>query len=74
MTPRRLPRMQSMTPADAAVRRRHSRAFLDVADLVLDDRSDTANASVAGSLAVMAAIAASDALCGHALGAEAARR
>lgn len=68
MSPRGVPRLEPMTTADAKVRARHARAFLDVADLVVADDTDLAQPSVAGSLAVMAAIAASDAICGISLG------
>lgn len=63
-----MPRMEPMTRADARVRARHGRAFLDVAELVVADDTDMAQPSVAGSLAVMAAIAASDAICGISFG------
>lgn len=55
-------------PAQAAARLEHARAFLDVAELVGDQDDDLATPNVAASLAVLAGIAASDAVCCIALG------
>jgi hypothetical protein len=50
------------------MRRQQARAFLDVADLVLDEPSESAQPHVAAALSVLAGIAASDAICGLRLG------
>lgn len=55
-------RTRSCTPAQARMRRDQARAFLDVAEMVLSD--DRREAHVAAALAVLAAIAAADAICG----------
>lgn len=52
------------TPAQARERRNQARAFLDVADMVLDESASRHEAQVAAALAVLAAIAAADAICG----------
>ena len=51
-----------MHPRAARMRRDQARAFLDVAEMVLSD--DRREAHVAAALAVLAAIAAADAICG----------
>lgn len=56
--------MQAMTPADVRARREAAHKFLEVAGLVPLDE-DASYPAVAGSLAVLAGIAASDAICGH---------
>lgn len=53
---------------EAKTRRQQARAFLDVADLVLDEVPESAQPHVAAALAVLAAIAATDAICGLTLG------
>ena len=59
-------RTRPATPEDARVRFRAAGAYLDVADLVLDD--DRAEMpGVAAALAVLAGIAASDAICARRL-------
>jgi hypothetical protein len=70
MTPRAAGRTATCNRADAAVRLRHAESFLVVADLVLEQSDDPmlALTSVAGSLAVLAGIAAADAGCCAALG------
>lgn len=64
-----------MTPADVANRARHARGFLSAAELVdefaAEAEIDSAT-TVIGSLAVLAGIAASDAICGMNLGRRAA--
>lgn len=49
--------------ADARVRLRQAEALVLVAEICLDDESDVATPGVAAALAVLAAIAASDAAC-----------
>ncbi len=56
------------TPAEAGIRRQQAREFLNVADLVLTERAPRAEAHVAAALAVLGAIAATDAICGLRLG------
>jgi hypothetical protein len=68
VSPRHGTRTVSCTPAQARARREHARAFLDVADTVLDQAPETAQPHVAAALAVLAAIAATDAICGLSLG------
>jgi len=58
--------MRVMTKADARHRAAVARRYLEVAELVVGE--DPADRRVAAGLAVLAAIAASDALCGAALG------
>ena len=66
MTPRRSGRVVACTPAECRARRDQARAFLDVAELVLTE--DRREAHVAAALAVLAGIAAADAICGLSLG------
>jgi HEPN domain len=64
------PRVRPCEPAQAASRLARAREFLDVAELVVDERDEDASpvyASAAASLAVLAGIAASDAACCKAL-------
>ncbi|MBT2517669.1 hypothetical protein J7E29_09515 [Streptomyces sp. ISL-90] len=64
-----------MTRAESATRQRHAHAFLDAADLVLDLGDDAGIPDIGntvGSLAVLAGIAAGDAICGATLGRRAA--
>ncbi|MEO8095889.1 MAG: hypothetical protein ABI632_13295 [Pseudolysinimonas sp.] len=60
-----------MSAEQVRVRRRHAESYLAAADLVVD-LSDDADidtvANVVGSLAVLAGIAATDSICGRALG------
>lgn len=68
-------RIQRMTAADAATRASHARAFMAAAELVdslADDAGIESKANLLGSLAVLAGIAASDAICGASLGERAA--
>jgi hypothetical protein len=52
------------TPAEARDRRGQARAFIDVAEMVLTESASRHEAHVAAALAVLAAIAAADAICG----------
>lgn len=61
-------RTAGCTPADARSRLQQAEAFLEAADLVLSDDTDTATPGVAAALAVLAGIAASDAACCAKLG------
>jgi hypothetical protein len=56
-------RTVSCTPADGRSRTRTARAYLEVADLVLGERDRDEYLNVAAGLAVLAGIAASDAVC-----------
>jgi hypothetical protein len=66
MSPRPSGRVVVCTPAECRARRDQARAFLEVADLVLTE--DRREAHVAAALAVLAGIAAADAICGLRLG------
>ncbi len=66
MTPRHSGRVVVCTPAECRARREQARAFLDVAELVLTE--DRREAHLAGALAVLAGIAATDAISGLSLG------
>jgi hypothetical protein len=66
MTPRSTGRVTACTSAEAHSRRAQARAFLDTAELVLTE--DQREAHVAAALAVLAGIAAADAICGIRLG------
>lgn len=64
-------RTRACDGTQAKQRLRRASEFLEVADLVVDERGKDASpvyASVAASLAVLAGIAAADAACGQALG------
>lgn len=68
-------RTTAMTANDVRVRAKHAHTFLATLDLVNDlgtDAGITSTANVLGVLAVNASIAASDAICGFALGKRAA--
>lgn len=67
MNPRYPPRMRAMTAGDVRVRAVTARKYLEVGDLVQGEPDDPAERQVAGGLAVLAAIAASDAICGSVL-------
>lgn len=69
MSPRPGGRVSACDRGDARVRLRHAESFLLVADLVLAQPDDPllTLTSVAGSLAVLAGVAASDAACCAAL-------
>lgn len=66
MTPRGSGRVVACTPVECRARRDQARAFLEVAELVLTE--DRREAHVAAALAVLAGIAAADAICGLSLG------
>ena len=66
MTPRHSGRVVVCTPAECRARRDQARAFLDVAELVLTE--DRREAHLAGALAGLAGIAATDAISGLSLG------
>ena len=61
-------RFRVASGADARVRFRSSAAHLEVAELVLSERDRVEMPGVAAALAVLAGIAASDALCAARLG------
>lgn len=67
MTARRVGRTKPCNAADARARLRQARAYLDVATLVAGDAQDE-QATVATGNAVLAGIAAADAICCHAAG------
>ena len=66
MSPRHSGRVVTCTRAECRTRRDQARAFLEVAELVLTE--DRREAHVAAALAVLAGIAAADAVCGLSLG------
>ena len=66
MTPRRSGRLVACTPGECRARRDQAHAFLEVAELVLTE--DRREAHVSAALAVLAGIAAADAICGFSLG------
>jgi hypothetical protein len=68
MSPRHAARTQACSEADATMRLRHARKFLDVAELVAGEGSEIEYASQAAALAVLAGIAATDAACCNSLG------
>ena len=68
MSPRGASRATDCTPAEARSRRDQGRAFLDVADILLNEPATRAETHVAAALAVLAPIAADDAICGLRLG------
>ena len=61
-------RTRAATPQDARTRLRSATAYLEVAELVLDDKDRIEMPGVAAGLAVLAGIAGSDALCAGRLG------
>lgn len=60
------PRQRTTSTIETKTRAAQARAFLAAATLHVDD-ADPANANVSAALSVLAGIAASDAICGHAL-------
>ena len=68
MSPRGSSRVTSCTPAEARGRREQAKAFIDVAEMVLSEPATQTHSHVAAALAVLAAIAATDAICGLQLG------
>lgn len=63
MSPRPSGRTQACNRANARVRSRQARAFLDTGELVVGVDDELATPNVAAALAVLAGIAASDAIC-----------
>ena len=61
------PRERRIDAAGVQARASHARSFLEVADL-LKDETGRAEQNVRASLAVLAGIAAADAICGHVTG------
>ena len=64
-------RLVKMSKADVESRATHARAFLTAADLIVGlgrDAGIEQSGNLIGSLAVLAGIAAADAICGHTLG------
>ena len=61
-------RRRTVSKADARTRIGAARAYLEVADLVLDESADMAMPGVAAGLAVLAGIAASDGISAVRLG------
>jgi hypothetical protein len=61
-------RTRPATSESARVRLRSAQAFLEVADLVLDEKDRVEMPGVAAGLAVLAGIAGSDATCACRLG------
>jgi hypothetical protein len=61
-------RIAQCSPTDSRSRLRQAQAFVLVAQLCVDDETDVTTPGVAASLAVLAAIAASDAATCHRLG------
>jgi len=61
-------RTVAANPAQAQVRRSTAEAYLEVAELVLGQKSQPAMTSVAAGLAVLAGIASADAICARRLG------
>lgn len=57
-----------MSKTAVARRAQQARAYLIIAELALTDRAMPGHTNVAGANAVLAGIAASDAICGHTLG------
>jgi len=61
-------RRRAATADDARIRLRSAEAYLEVAELVLDERERVEMPGVAAGLAVLAGIAGSDAICARRLG------
>jgi hypothetical protein len=68
MSPRGSSRATDCTPAEARARREQAQAFIDVAEMVLSEPATQSETHVAAALAVLGAIAATDAICGLQLG------
>lgn len=64
----RASRTKAVTRADGRTRLRTAQAYLEVADLVLAEQKRSEMPGVAAALAVLAGIAASDAICAARLG------
>jgi len=63
----RVQRTRAATAEDGRIRLQVASAYLEVAELVLDDRDRAEMPGVAAGLAVLAGIAASDAICARRL-------
>lgn len=61
-------RVRAASTNEVRVRLRSAEAYLEVADLVLEERARVEMPGVAAGLAVLAGIAASDAICARRLG------
>ena len=68
MSPRRAGRTQTCSAEQARTRLSQAQAFLEVAEMVGGESDELASPGVAAALAVLAGIAASDAVCCFALG------
>ncbi|KQY22833.1 hypothetical protein ASD16_09455 [Cellulomonas sp. Root485] len=69
MSPRGGARLRTMSATDIRTRAATARKYLEIGELVHDEEPDEApSRQVAGGLAVLAAIAASDAICGSRTG------
>ncbi|WP_456786229.1 hypothetical protein [Cellulomonas sp. P5_C5] len=69
MSPRGVARLRTMSPTDVRTRAATARKYLEIGELVHDgEPDDAASRQVTGGLAVLAAIAASDAICGSRTG------
>jgi len=68
VSPRASSRTTTCTPEQARNRRQQARAFIDIAQTILQEPATEADAHVAAANAVLAAIAAADAICGLRLG------
>lgn len=66
--PRPTTRTETCGPNEARTRANQARAFLDAAELIIDIDDELATPGVAAALAVLAGIAASDAMCCKNLG------
>lgn len=62
------PRSQAMTAADVRSRTARAHQYLEVAEVACGDGDDREYREAAAALAVLAGIAAADAICGHVLG------
>jgi len=65
-------REKTISKHGVGVRADNARAYVMVAELVVEDDTLRVGSNVVGSLAVLAGIAAADAICGHVLGLRAA--
>jgi hypothetical protein len=61
-------RTRPMTASEVRARASHAREYLQVARAIRDDVALSARNNLAASNAVLAGIAAADAICGHVLG------
>ena len=68
MSPRQAGRVQVCTVTQARIRLNQAKAFLEVAELIGVEEDELATPDVAAALAVLAGIAASDAVCCAVLG------